>query len=242
MDASAWTELARQALAPRRARLIDALQTLTGAARDDCEDAAQHGDPLRRLMARAVGAARGRWGGHVDPREAWEALAPPGWLDDPRRGFVANDLTRDRSPCPATLGDALAFASDPEGMRAAEELAEEFLLGLARPTGAGVTWCAVVPRRWRAAIGRDAPWSAWVDDRDPSRVEEAETAARLVREGAAPRVGGCAWDLAAVVRAELLARDATSARALAALRGVWSLGYALDRVGDGGCVLVAPRL
>lgn len=243
MDPTVWSELAGQIFAPRRARLVDVLQTLTGAARDACEDAALHSDPFRRLMARAVGPERLRWSGHIDAREAWESVAPPAWLEEPRRRFATLEPFGDINPCPATLGDVLSFASDPDGMRAAEELAGEFLEGAGLPAAQGVVWCTVVPRRWRAALGRDgAPWDALTETGTPARVREAEEAARVVRAGAVQRVGGCAWDAAAVARAELLARDARATRTLGALRGIWSLGYALDRVTEAGCVLVAARV
>lgn len=249
MDPTPWNDLSRALFAPRRARLVEVLGTLTGADREACAEVADLPDPFRKLLARHVGAERQTWSGHVDPREAWEAVAPPAWTEDPRRRFADLDDLASARPWPPSLHAVVTLACDPDGMRAAEELAGEFLAsasrawGLPLPADGALVWCAVSPRRWRAALptGRGGvPWSEMLDPPSPERAADAEEAARLVRAGAVQRVGGCAWDASAVARAELLARSPDAAGAFAALRGIWSVGYALDRVTDAGCVLVAP--
>ena len=112
--------LAARALAPARARLVECLVKLTGAPERVCAEATYQSkveDPLRWVVSQHFGAGRRTFEGAQGAAEAWELIAPEGWLDAQDRAFVQRDGSLAASP--ETVREALLLASDPTGVRTA---------------------------------------------------------------------------------------------------------------------------
>lgn len=175
----------------------------------------------------------------VTGAEAWETLAareriPMAWVGDDARRFVVDPDALDVAP--ASPDDALAFATDVDGVARAEDLARELLsrmraFGLPQPPR--VAWRVVDPAFW-------TPRRGW-------HLTAALPAARASAVGVATPDDASPpwWSLA---RFDVSWADAWSRapdglpNAMEPLAAIWMLGYALDAVTDDVAVLVAPRL
>lgn len=127
MEPSQYKHLVEHVLSPRRPRLWDALAVL----RDCASSAEKRGDAQRE--------------GRLQVREYWETLGsreviPLEWVASPQRFFRRSK----KKYLPRYLWDALALASDPEGVGTAEQLARETLQRLSDWGGAplpqGLFW------------------------------------------------------------------------------------------------------
>lgn len=159
------TPRAPRLLHPARPRLVDALRAIDALPKNEQAESFQCRQfTARGYVWSSVHAERTRWVPFpaLSPGEAWDAFAAHGviaaaWLDTDARWFVrANDehgenLRRwwsatpflaqagqsqwDSERRPTSLSDAVAIASDPDGIAAAEALAREAcsMMGL-RPT------------------------------------------------------------------------------------------------------------
>ncbi|MFO0557455.1 MAG: hypothetical protein U0269_05500 [Polyangiales bacterium] len=159
-------DLALSFLRPRRPRLADALEVVTGIERALIDQALAHrwsvrfdkhhcslhwvsrdarGAPLARVEMAPKDRVR-------DPREAWELLAGRGVIPDDWVGTNARRFARGQyASAPPTLAGVVAIASDPEGVLEVERLAREVAgrltdWGVGR--GARVVWHVDEPLTW----------------------------------------------------------------------------------------------
>ncbi|WP_394828110.1 hypothetical protein [Pendulispora albinea] len=142
-------------------------------------------NPQRVALQEAMAAVRGL----RDPAAVWAALAshgviPASWLDDPRRHFRLARRSRVKARCtrrlnehstctPSSVGtypdcaeDAVAIASDAQGVEAAEALAREAMIRLEpwsrdpQPRGSDVVW-QLVTASADASVPGDAMFLAF---------------------------------------------------------------------------------
>lgn len=159
-------QLARAFLRPKRPRLADALEVVTGVDRAFIDEALarkwsvrfnkhhcfvewierdESGKPRPRVEMGPKDRVR-------DPREAWEMLAGRGVIPDDWVGGSARRFSRGQfAAAPPTLAGVVAIAADPEGVLEAERLAREVAgrltdWGVGR--GARVVWHVDEPLTW----------------------------------------------------------------------------------------------
>lgn len=234
-------DFARRALHPPRPGLAAGLARLSGLQPSLCALAAEHPSPWDFVVARAAlhGAA---WHGHTLVEEAWEALAPAAWIDQPQREFLRGVEDALGYATPAALRDALRMTADLEGIETAEALARALVdalpFGHTDSAAVRVQWCVVDPLRWRARCF-DAPSSLRLHL--GARTPLGEDIARTVRAACGARLGGAAVE-AATVAAHHLGASSPQSPIAAPLFDLWNLGYALHAVHPDRLVLVAPRL
>lgn len=213
-------------------------------------------DPFAAALALVVRPDEG-WNGPTSGREAWETVAPMEWLSDDRRRFERS------GEAPLTVRNAVALASDPEGVIAAENLARSFAdrcHGLLR-TGVStqsVGWQFVDARRYRSrfcarakARSGDQIFAAACDRVNQESADRARTSALTpavteaidaVRARVLSKVGPVAWDASALLgwHLRLIAHEIPSP--FEPLVALWELGYALDELTDERTVLVAANV
>lgn len=249
-DFDATDRFADTALLPQRLRLADCLQTLTGAKLSMVEAALARPAPWSALLA-FLASNNAPWHGHLDPREAHEALAVEGWLEDPRRGFA--DEEGAPIDTPSSIVDVLSLLSDPQGVATAEALVREAAARMdseslrrvafktdKRGTGpVELRWRVVDVRRWRSAYLSDDGVYARMVQVVAKPSEHADTLRKRAFVRCAHRLGMAAHDVAAIVYNE----RRMPSPPFAFLRELWALGYGLHGVDDEGVVhLVAPRV
>lgn len=249
--------LADRVLEPSRPELVSCLARVTCAKADDIASALEI-DPKDKFKAALslVVTADASWQGPTTGREAWETVAPTEWLSDERRRFERSGES------PATVRDAVALASDPSGVTAAESLARTFSSrahGLLKTAHAplSVGWRVVDPKRYRSkfcaraqARSGDQVFAAACNAAPKTggdalrSVISAELDVELatLRASVLKRVGPIAWDVVALVgwHIRLASNDVDSP--FDALLALWELGYALDELADERIVLVAPAV
>jgi len=234
-------DFARRALHPPRPGLAAGLARLSGFDPARCALAAEHPSPWEFVVA-GVAQHGGAWHGHTRVEEAWEALAPTAWIDQPQREFLRRVEDAEGHTTPAALRDALRMTADPEGIETAEALARALVdaLPVAHTHSAAlrVQWCVVDPIRWRARCFDDpSRLGAHLGARTPL----GEDIARVVRAACGARLGGAAVE-AATVAAHHLGAPSPQSPIAAPLFDLWNLGYALHALYPDRLVLVAPRL
>ncbi len=126
-----WADLRERLLNPPRPRLDECLERATEYAVVALRRAAEEGYRVERVAERRAALQRD------DVIESvWETLAPPRWVGDDARAFAGPmNTTRDRRgkkedwtrvrAFPFRVEDAVACASDPEGIESCEALADE---------------------------------------------------------------------------------------------------------------------
>lgn len=159
-------DLALSFLRPKRPRLADALEVVTGIDRSLIDEALSckwtvRFDKHHCSLEWATRDEKGARGSRVekapkdrvrDPREAWELLAGRGVIPDDWVGSNARRFARGQyASAPPTLAGVVAIASDPEGVVEVERLAREVAgrltdWGVGR--GARVVWHVDEPLKW----------------------------------------------------------------------------------------------
>jgi len=232
---------ARRALHPLQPGLAAGLARLSGLAPARCALAAEHASPWEFVVAHAA-LHGGAWHGHTRVEEAWEALAPTAWIDQPPREMLRGVEDAEGHATPASLRDALRMTADPEGIETAEALARALVdaLPFAHTDSAAlrVQWCVIDPLRWRARCFNDP---SGLRLHLGAQTPLGEDIARAVRAACGARLGGAAVD-AATVAAHHLGAHPPNAPIAAPLFDLWNLGYALHALHPDRLVLVAPRL
>lgn len=244
----------RAVFAPARPRALACLRTLTAAPESVCREVLSEDppDPIAGVIARRHARRGVAFEGPVDLREAWEMVAPEPWIGDARRAFTTPAWGRP-GDAPASHLDALLLASDPAGVTAAESLAADALrrmiaagveVGVTAATAKMIWWCES-PERFRPRFHVDAESARRVEallGGAPGEVatRRAAKAADELRRALAPRVGGCAWDAAELLRWSLLCEPLGERNPFTPLWAIWESGYAFDGFVPEGCVLVAP--
>ncbi len=143
---------------PSRAR-----RRTVGAIYRACDDALTGSYPSEVIEGWWLGRESARYDEYEAAAVAWEALAargliPMDWCDDPRRQFATVPAPvwcarcgrggcahsfEQRRRVPWRLRDCAVFASDPEGVRAAEALAEQLCREAGEAFDAGVSWATL---------------------------------------------------------------------------------------------------
>lgn len=213
-------------------------------------------DPFAAALALVVRVDEG-WNGPTSGREAWETVAPMEWLSDDRRRFERS------GEAPLTVRNAVALASDPEGVSAAETLARSFAnechgLLATGVSSASIGWQFVDVRRYRSrfcararARSGEMIFAAACDRVKKESAERARTSALTpavteaidaVRAQVLSRIGPVAWDVSALLgwHLRLLSHEIPSP--FESLVALWELGYALDELTDERTVLVASNV
>lgn len=249
--------IAEKLFSPRRSQLVRCLAQVTTASEKAVAEALVI-DPVDKLKAarQLVQTSDGAWPGVASGREAWETIAPVEWVGATHRRFERG------GEAPASVGDAVALASDPEGVSAAEALVRQFAsmadraLSLEIPTET-VGWRIVDPRRFRArfcarSTGKtgDALFRAWCTKHKlaPKDLQNTTISADLVLPLQALQAaiirqwGPVAWDVVALLKWHDMTSVLRIPSPFAPLIALWESGYGFDELVDGRAILVAPTV
>ncbi len=267
--APSYAALAARIFRPRRPRLLECVQRLTGAPEEVCHRsiATGRGDPLLFFTQSWQTSAGPRSFAQPSGAEAWEMLVPSGWIGEPRRGFGSS--ISEACETPSDVRTALALCADPCGVATAESLARE---AIARLSSRGcvvadrLIWRVLEPRTFRPGFprssgsdeicGRDlydaltgvSPKPGGLNLKYQRARRDASLAAILdaARRVSAPvrietaRVGSCADDVADMVEWEVVLQSQNLADSpFAPLVALWETGYGIDQIAPGGIALVA---
>jgi hypothetical protein len=214
----------------------------------------------------------------ADPAEAWAALArggviPATWLDEPTRSFASYPPGLDDGRIvsarhPATIADAVRFASDAAGMQRAEALARTACAALAPWGGAApsvIRWLVHDLRDarldrgralWRAEWAATSALDAFPDALDGAAERSEELRAQLARidrhlafTAARDLFAAEAWALAVTRDLEVPptsaspqlrpgARFAALPDPFGPLAAIWTTGYALVGIAPAAITLL----
>lgn len=267
-EVPSYAALAARIFRPRRTRLLECVQRLTGAPEEVCRRSivTGRGDPLLFFTQGWQTSLGPQSFARPSGAEAWEMLAPSGWMGEPRRGFGSSFT--DALETPPDVRTALALCADPCGVATAESLAREAIARLARRgcvVADRVIWRVLEPMIFRPRFsrgsgpneicGRDlydsltgvSPTPGGLRLKYQRARRDASLAAALeaARRASAPvrnetvRVGPCADDVADMVEWEVLARLQNLAESpFAPLVALWETGYGIDQIASGGITLV----
>jgi hypothetical protein len=212
-------------------------------------------DPPDKLKAarQLVQTVDSAWPGVTSGKEAWETIAPSEWTQHAHRRFERG------GEAPASVGDAVAIASDPEGIVAAEALAKQFLSLASRALKLDaspplVCWRVTEPKKFRARFcSRSATYTgdslyralstsatAVTERARFSMQPDLATALQTLQVTVARQWGPVAWDICALLKWHEMSGALGIESPFDALIALWESGYALDDVEPERIVLVAP--
>jgi hypothetical protein len=258
VDIERFRALPSRVFKPARPSLAACLSRVTTAPEDAIarELELDPRDKFKAALGLVVDAAEA-WAGPASAREAWETVAPMEWLGDERRRFERG------GEAPPTVRDAVAIASDPEGISTAETLARSFaqschgLLQSAR-TGQDIGWKVVDPKRFRSRFcaraqarsgelvfvaACDASTSTGGAEAKRSSVPQSiNSELDAIRNALIRSAGPVAWDVVALLGWHLRLIGHGVRSPFEPLVSLWELGYALDELADERTVLAAPTI
>ncbi len=248
-------EFTEKLFRPHRPALVRCLAQVTSAS-EKAVISALEVDPPDKLKAakQLVQTSDGAWPGVSSAREAWETIAPIGWVGETHRRFERGGES------PASVADAVAIGCDPVGVAAAEALARQFaseadrLLKLDPPTQQ-VGWRVVDPRKFRARFcarssGQtgDALFRALCAAHkiDSGILQRITVSAELIgplqelQLHAMRQWGPVVLDLVVLLKWHDMACALNIPSPFEPLVSLWECGYALDELVHGRAILVAP--
>jgi len=188
----------------------------------------------------------------TNPEEAWEALAthaviPTDWVQSPQRSF-------DNLSYPQSIAACVALASDPQGVSATEELAQEFVQRLcawrsSASLGTHITWRVQRVREWHNHH-HGLPIQGIVADMLRTADAPPESAKMRIDAGRQPGpakaymldlANAMHWDHIAAMQNHP-AQYTTQQNPFSPLVRIWRLGYALGTIANSEIFLVAAPL